>query len=152
MVFITLYKTTVLNWLQCLTATSGCHHPQKQDQLQSDAALPETDFKPPCNIFPVSSLSNSTGPCLSLPGMSRSSPLLSSYMTTFSWLGGQRKKVLQRMALKPHKEGGLVSIIKSALKLQLRLCWKEKTQLRGKYRSRLSFLWLMLSLSKDARK
>lgn len=38
------------------------------------------------------------------------------------------------MALKPHKEAGLVSIIKSTLKLQLRLCWKEEMHVRGKYR------------------
>lgn len=152
MLFITVYKTIVLNRLQWLSATSGRHQPQKQDQLQSNPALPETDFKSPRNTLPVSSLSNSTGPCLWLPGMSRSSPLLRSYMTTFIWLGGQGKKILQRMAFKPHKEAGLVSIIKSTLKLQLRLCWKEETQLRGKYRNRFSFLRRMLSLSADARK
>lgn len=42
--------------------------------------------------------------------------------------------MLQRMALKPHKEAGLLSIIKSTLKLQLRLCWKEEMHVRGKYR------------------
>lgn len=64
MLFITLYKTIVLNQLQCLTATSGHHHPQKQDHLQSNAALPETHFKPPQNILAVSGLSNSMGSCL----------------------------------------------------------------------------------------
>lgn len=130
MLLITLYKTIVLNRLQCLTAVSGHHHPQKQDHLQSNAALPETHFKPPQNMLPVSSLSNSTGSCIWLPGMSRSS----SYMTTLSWLGGVKERKYLENGLKPHKKAALVSIIKSTLKLQLRLCWKEEMQLRGKYR------------------